>query len=234
MMRKFFHYFWSMIVHPKATIEELAQETSLRYAVVLVLFSLALTLFNLLLFAICGFDWLGTRRELPSPTYIGFFGRLSVGTDDYVTIFNFLINPLMALVGLTFIPGLAHLLAKIWRGAGTFEQMVNTLVFATGGPSIVISSVLNDMLLAGVLPNLLTGHPYAFTAAQTGEFGASVQTLWWVYMIGIYIFAKDAWAIALGTLAIRHIQKIPIWAAALIMLFGYTLWYYGMAGTFVR
>lgn len=234
MTRKFFHYLWGMIVRPKATIEELAQETTIRYAVMLVLFSVALTLFNLVLFVIFGFDWLGTRRELPSPTYIGFFGRLSVGTDDYVTIFNFLINPLMALVGLIFIPGLAHLLAKIWRGAGTFEQMVNTLVFATGVPSIVISSVLNDILLAGVLPNLLTGHPYAFTAAQTGEFGTSVQTVWWVYMIGIYILAKDVWTIALGTLAIRRIQKIPIWAAVLIILFGYVLWFYGMAGTFVR
>lgn len=234
MTRKFFHYLWGMIVRPKATIEELAQETTIRYAVMLVLFSVALTLFNLVLFVIFGFDWLGTRRELPSPTYIGFFGRLSVGTDDYVTIFNFLINPLMALVGLIFIPGLAHLLAKIWRGAGTFEQMVNTLVFATGVPSIVISSVLNDMLLAGVLPNLLTGHPYAFTAAQIGEFGASVQTLWWVYMIGIYILGKDTWTIALGALAIRRIQKVSVWAAALIMLFGYVLWFYGMAGTFVR
>jgi hypothetical protein len=234
MTRKFFHYFWGMIVRPKLTIEELAQETSICYAVTLVLFGLALTLFNLLLYAIFGFDWLGTRRELPNPTYIGFFGRLTVGTEHYVTLFNFLINPLMAMVGLVFIPGLAQLLAKIWRGAGTFEQMLGTIVFSTGVPSIVISSVLNDILLAGVLPNLLTGHPYAFTAAQTGEFGASIQTLWWIYMIGIYILAKDAWTIALGALAIRHIQKIPIWAAVLIMLFGYLLWYYGVAGTFVR
>jgi hypothetical protein len=200
----------------------------------LVLFGVALTLFNLLLYAIFGFDWLGTRRELPSPTYIGFFGRLSVGTEHYVTLFNFLINPLMALVGLVFIPGLAQLLAKIWRGAGTFEQMINTIVFSAGVPSIVISSVLNDILLAGVLPNLLTGHPYAFTAAQTGEFGASIQTLWWVYMIGIYILAKDAWTITLGAMAIRRTQKIPTWAAALIMLSGYVLWYYGVAGTFAR
>lgn len=234
MTRKVFHYFWGMIGHPKATIEELAQETSIRFAVALVFFGLALTLFNLLLYTLFGFDWLGTRRELPSPTYIGFFGRLSVETEHYVTIFNFLINPLMALVGLIFIPGLAQLLAKIWRGAGMFEQMVNTLVFATGVPSIVISSVLNDLLLAGVLPNLLTGHPYAFTTAQTGEFGATVQTLWWVYMMGIYIFVKDAWTITLGALAIRRVQKIPTWAAALIMLFGYILWYYGVAGTFVR
>lgn len=234
MTRKFFHYFWGMIVRPKLTIEELAQETSICYAVTLVLFGLALTLFNLLLYAIFGFDWLGTRRELPNPTYIGFFGRLTVGTEHYVTLFNFLINPLMAMVGLVFIPGLAQLLAKIWRGAGTFEQMLGTIVFSTGVPSIVISSVLNDILLAGVLPNLLTGHPYAFTAAQIGEFGASIQTLWWIYMIGIYILAKDAWTIALGALAIRHIQKIPTWAAALIMLFGYLLWYYGVAGTFVR
>lgn len=91
MTRKFFHYLWGMIVRPRSTIDELAQETSIRYAVALVFFGVALTLFNLLLFVAFGFDWLGTRRELPSPTYVGFFGRLSVGTDDYVTIFNFLI-----------------------------------------------------------------------------------------------------------------------------------------------
>jgi hypothetical protein len=234
MLRKFPHYFWGMIVHPKTTIDELGEEPSIRFALMLLLFELLLTLFNLLLFTLFGFDWLGTRRELPNPTYIGFFGRLRVDTENYVPIFNFVINPLMALVGLMFIPGLAQLISKIWKGGGTFEQMINTVVFATGVPSIVISFFLNDLLLGGVLPNLLTGHPYAFTAAQTGEFGPLVQTLWWVYMFGIYIFAKDVWSIALGALAIRRIQKIPTWAAAIIMLFGYVLWYYGVAGTFVR
>ncbi len=166
MTRKFLRYFWGMIVRPKATLDELALETSIRYAVMLVAFGLLLTLFNLLLFAFFGFDWLGTRRELTDPTYVGFFGRLRVGTENYVTIFNFVLNPLMALVGLIFLPGLAHLLNKIWKGQGTFEQMVNTIVFAMGVPSIVIANILNDMLLGGVLPNLLTGHPYAFTAAR--------------------------------------------------------------------
>lgn len=116
------------------------------------------------------FDWLGTRRELPNPTSIGFFGRLRLDTDHYVPIFNL----------------------------------------------------------------LLTGHPYAFTAAQTGEFGSWVQGLWWLYMIGIYILVKDVWTITLGTIAIHRIQKIPVWAGLMIMLFGYVLWYYGVAGTFVR
>ncbi|MEW5942051.1 MAG: hypothetical protein AB1750_20490, partial [Chloroflexota bacterium] len=206
----------------------------IRFAVMLVGFSLLLTLFNLSLFALFGFDWLGTRRELLNPTYVGFFGRLRVDTDNYIAVFNFVVNPLMALVGLAFIPGLAQLLSKLWKGQGTFEQSVNTLTFAVGVPSIVIANVLNDMLLGGILPNLLTGHPYAFTAAQAGEFGPFVQALWWIYILGIYILAKDVWCIALGALAIRRVQKIPTWAAILLALFGYALWYYGIGGTFVR
>lgn len=230
----FFRYFGGMIVHPRATLDDLARESSIRFAILLAIFGLLITLLNLLLFSFFGFDWLGTRRELSDPTYIGFFGRLQVNTDNYVPIFNLLLNPLMSLVGLIFIPGLAQLMSKLWKGTGTFEQMVNTIVFATVVPSILISSVFNDLLLGGVIPNLLTGHPYAFTAAQRGEFGSFVQILWWVYMIGIYILVKDVWTIVLGTLAIRQVQKIPAWAAVIIMLFGYVLWYYGVEGTFVR
>lgn len=53
-------------------------------------------------------------------------------------------------------------------------------------------------------------------------------------MIGVYILAKDIWTVVLGTLAIRQVHKIPTWAAMSIMLFGYLLWYYGVAGTYVR
>ena len=179
-----------MIVRPRSALDELAGEAFIRYAVLLVVFGLLLTLLNALLFSMLGFDWLGTRRELPNPTYIGFFGRLRVDTDHYVTIFNLLLNPLMALISLIFIPGLAQVASKIWKGTGTF--------------------------------------------AQTGEFCPLVQALWWGYMIGVYILAKDAWSVALGALAIHRIQKIPAWAAGIIMLFGYALWYYGIAGTFVR
>jgi hypothetical protein len=41
--------------------------------VTLVLVVLGLGYLNLLLFAVTGQDWLGTRRELLDPTYIGFF-----------------------------------------------------------------------------------------------------------------------------------------------------------------
>jgi type VI protein secretion system component VasF len=40
--------------------------------------------------------------------------------------------------------------------------------------------------------------------------------------------------VALGTLAIRRVQRIPAWSAALIMLFAYLVWFYGLGGTFVR
>jgi hypothetical protein len=58
MYRKFFRYVWGMIIHPIATLYELAKESSIRYAVMLAVLGLGLTLLNLLLFTIFGYDWL--------------------------------------------------------------------------------------------------------------------------------------------------------------------------------
>jgi hypothetical protein len=35
-------------------------------------------------------------------------------------------------------------------------------------------------------------------------------------------------------MAIRRTQRIPLWAAAAIMLLSYLLWFYGLAGSVVR
>ena len=69
---------------------------------------------------------------------------------------------------------------------------------------------------------------------MNGEFGPIVAALWNFYVIGIYSIAFDLWIIVLGTIAIRRVQGIPWWAAALISLFGYLLWWYGIMATFVR
>ena len=233
MVQELFVNIWGMVLHPKATIDALAQRRSIRPAVLLVLLVQALGWLNLALFTLLGQDWLGTRRELTEPTYVGFFGYLPVGTEHYVWIFFLLIAPLFALLGLVVVPGLAHLLSKLWRGQGSFEAMVNTLAFALV-PSLLIQSLFNDILLAGLPLNLLTGHPYAFTAALYGEFGTLWSTLTWAYMIGIYILGTGAWIVALGALAIRRVQSIPAWSAALIMLLTYLVWFYGLGGTFVR
>jgi hypothetical protein len=233
MLGELWRSLWGTITRPRATLDRLAQQSAIRPAVTLAIFALLVGWLNLLLFVVFGYDWLGTRRELLDPTYVGFFGQLRVGLEDYVPIYHGLISPLLALLGLAVIPGLAHVLSKLWRGQGTYEQMVNTLAYAQV-PSILVRSVINDMLLGGVPTNLLTRHPYAFTAAMNGEFGPAVATLWWVYMVGIYIFAVDLWVIVLGTLAIRRVQRIPWWASALITLFVYVLWFYGLAGSVVR
>ena len=232
-IRQLFDYVWGTLIRPKATFNELAQLSSIRPAVMLVILVQILSWLNVLLFTIFGQDWLGTRRELPEPTYVGFFGRLAVGTEHYVWIFFFVIGPLLTLLGLVVVPGMAHLLSKLWGGKGTFEQMVNALAFALV-PSILIQSLFNDMVLAGLPANWLSGHPYAFTAAMNGEFGSLWSTLIWGYMIGIYIIAVGLWVIALGAMAIHQVQKVPRWAAALIMSITYFLWFYGLAGSFVR
>lgn len=233
MVRKFFSYLWGIVIHPKDTIDELGQLSSIRPALMLVVLVQLLGWLNLVLFLIFGQDWLGTRRELPDPTYVGFFGRLPVGTEHYVSIYFIVIGPLLALLGLAVVPGIVQLLSKLWGGRGTFEQMVNVLAFAEV-PSLLIQSILNDMVLAGLPANLLSGHPYAFTAAMNGEFGQLWSTITWIYMIGVYIIGTGLWTVVLGTIAIVRIQQIPKWSAALIMLFTYILWFYGLAGTFVR
>jgi hypothetical protein len=233
MLRVAWRSFWGMLIRPRATVDTLAGQPSIRPAVLLVLSVLLLGWLNLLLFVAFGYDWLGTRRELVDPTYIGFFGQLRVGLAGYVPVFHLLVAPLLALLGLVVLPGLAQVLSKLWRGQGTFEQMVNTMVYAQA-PSILIRSVINDMLLGGIPANLLAGHRYAFTAAMSGEFGSAVSTLWWIYMTGIYISAVDLWVVALGTIAIRRVQRVPWWAAASIMLLSYVLWFYGLTGSVVR
>ena len=233
VLRKFLGYFWGMLTRPKTTLDELAGQTSIWPAVMLAGLSLVLTWLNLLLFIIFRQDWLGTRRDLLDPTYVGFFGHLPVGLEDYVPIFHLVITPLLSLLGLAILPGLVQVLSKLWHGQGTYEQMVNTLAYAQA-PSILIRTILNDMLLGGVPANLLTGHPYAFSGAMNGEFGPAVAAIWWAYMLGVYIVGIDLWIVTLGTVAIRRVQRIPWWAAALVMLFAYLVWFYGLAGSVVR
>lgn len=233
MLRQFLGYIWGMIVRPRTTLDELAQQTSIRPAVMLVIFVQLLAWLNWLIYTLFGQDWLGTRRELADPTYVGFFGHLPVVVEDYVPIFFFVVGPFLALLGLVVVPGLAQVLSKLWRGQGTFEQMVNTLGYAQI-PSLLIQTFLTDMVIAGVPANLLTGHPYAFTAAMNGEFGPFWVTVYWIYIIGIYIVGTGLWIVFLGAMAIHRVQRIPWWAATFIMLFCYILWFYGLAGSVVR
>lgn len=229
-MKQFFGYCWGVISRPRATFDELGRQSSIRPAVLLNIVVLCLAYLNYLLTIFSGSDWLGTRRELPHPTYVGFFGRLSVGQEQWVGIW-FTILPILTLLGLAAVPGLAHLLSKLWRGRGTFEGTVNALAFASL-PAILITS--GSELLFTVPANLISGHLYWWAAAMNGEFGPVVAAIWSFYVIGIYAIASDLLTIVLGTVAIRRVQGIPWWASALISLFGHVVWVYGIMATFVR
>jgi len=50
---------------------------------------------NYLLFTAFGYDWLGTRRELSDPTFVGFFGRMPIMLEDYLPVFFFVMMPLL-------------------------------------------------------------------------------------------------------------------------------------------
>ena len=229
-MKKFFGNIWGVIAHPRATFDELGRQSSMRPAIMLIIFTLSLAYLNLLLTLLSGSDWLGSRRELPAPTYVGFFGRLPVGQAKWVPIW-FTIFPILSLLGLAAVPGLAHILSKLWRGRGTFEGTVNALTFASV-PAILITS--GSELLFTVPANLISGHPYWWAAAMNGEFGPVVAAIWSFYVIGIYSITSDLLTVILGTIALRRVQGIPWWAAALISLFGHILWAYGIMATFVR
>ncbi|OGN95876.1 MAG: hypothetical protein A2Z71_01450 [Chloroflexi bacterium RBG_13_50_21] len=229
-MKQFFRYICGVIAHPRATFDELGRLSSIRPAVMLVIFTLSLAYLNFLLTTLSGSDWLGTRRELADPTYVGFFGHLPVGQDQWVPIW-FAIFPILSLLGLAAMPGLAHVLSKLWRGNGTFEGTVNALTFASV-PAILIGT--GSELLFTVPANLISGHPYWWAAAMNGEFGSAMATIWNFYVIGIYTISSDILTIVLGAVAIRRVQGIPWWAAGLVSLFGHVLWVYGIMATFVR
>jgi hypothetical protein len=93
-----------------------------------------------------------------------------VKSEHFVLIFFFMFGLLLALLWPVVLPGLAHVLSKIWRGQSRFEQMVNTLTY-TQVPSLLIQSFLNDWILTGIPVNLLFSQPYGFAAAMNGVFG---------------------------------------------------------------
>jgi len=229
-MKQLFGYIKGVITHPLATFDELSRQPSIRPAIMLILFTLSLAYLNFLLTVLSGSDWLGTRRELPDPTYVGFFGRLPVGQEQWVPIW-FTIFPILSLLGLAAVPGLAHISSKLWHGKGTFEGSVNALTLASA-PAILIGT--GSELLFTVPANLISGHPYWWAAAMNGEFGPVVAAVWSVYVIGIYTITCDILTIVLGAIALRRVQGIPWWAAAVISFFGHVIWVYGIMATFVR
>jgi hypothetical protein len=229
-MRQFVRYCWGTITHPGATFEALAAEGSLCWAILLAAVSLLQGWGNMALHAALGLDWLGTRPILTDPTYVGGFGQLKVGLDHWVPIFAALL-PLLGLFNLVIVPGVAQLMSKLWDGQGSFEQMVVVLTFATGVPALSIGAT--SEWLFSVPMSLLSGHAYWWVAAMEGEFGPLVGTVWNAYVIGVYATLQYAWAIALGSMAIRRVQRIPLWAATATMLASFGTWMV-IVTTFVR
>jgi hypothetical protein len=224
----FVAYGWGILVRPRATIDLLAAEPSVRWATIVVALSVVQVWGNMLLFAAFGFDWLGTRPMLPDPTYVGWFGYLRVSADQWVPVFAALM-PVLALYGLTIAPAVAQLMSKLWGGQGTFEQMVNVLVFATV-PSLVIGWL--SEWLTGVSLNLLTGAEYFYAAAMHGAYGTAVARLWTGYALAVYTIPW-VWGIALGIVGIRRVQRIPWPAATVTMLVAYGLHLF-VEASFVR
>jgi hypothetical protein len=230
MMRQFVRYWWGTIARPGATFEALAAERTPRWAILLAAVSLLQGWGNIVLHAAFGLDWLGTRPMLTDPTYVGGFGHLRMTLEHWVPVFAALL-PLLGLFNLVIVPGIAQLMSRLWDGRGSFEQMVTVLTFATGVPALTIGATSEWLFSAPM--SLLSGHDYWWVAAMAGEFGPVVGTVWNAYVIGIYATLQYAWAMALGSLAIRRVQKVPLWAAVVTMLVSFGTWMV-IVTTFVR
>lgn len=229
-MKQFLTFFWGTIARPRKTFDTLAAETTIRPAVIAVCLPVLSVWGNILLFAAFGFDWLGTRNDLPEPTFVAGYGLLQVGLEYWVPIFAALML-LLSLFSLILVPGTAHMFSKLWGGQGTFEQTVNVMAFATVVPNVVIGAASEWVF--GVPVNLISGHPYWWTAAMQGEFGQTASIIWNVYVLGFYIGVQWLWMIVLGAVAIRRVQRIPVWASILIMVIVLAIWQF-IGSIFVR
>lgn len=229
-MRQFIKYFWGTIVHPRATFDALAAENTIRWAMILACLPVLQVWGNMALHAAFGLDWLVTRPSLSDPIFIGGLGYLRIGLADWIPFYATVL-PLVVLLKLVIISGVAQLMSKLWHGQGTFEQMVSALAFATLVPSMVIEAT--SEWLFGVPMCLLTGYTNCWVAAMQGEFGSVVSRVWGLYVIGVYITFQYAWAIALGSMAIRRIQRIPVWTVILTMLIAFAISMF-LESTFVR
>lgn len=229
-MRQFVRYFWGIMRRPGPTFEALAAQSSLRWALIAASLGPLQVWGNMALHDVFGLDWLGTRPDLAEPTFVGGFGYLRLGLANWVPIFAALM-PLLFLLNLVVMPGVAQLMGKLWHAQGTFEQMVNTIAFAAAVPAMVIGAA--SEWLFGVPIDLLSGHAYWWTAAMHGEFGPYVATMWNFYVIGVYAAFQYGWIIALGAIAIRRIHRIPVWAAILTSVSGFAV-YMLIASVFVR
>ena len=220
VIRQFFHFFWGTIVHPRATFDMLASERTLRWAIIAAALPVLQVWGNVALFSAFGFDWLGTKPILADPTFVAGFGHWRVNRAGFVPVFVALM-PLLAWWSLLLTTGTALLIGKLWGGQGTFEQLITPLAFATAVPTITIGAT--SEWLFGVPINLISGHPYWWVAAMSGELGPTLGLIWNLYVFGVYFGINWAWQIALGTLAIRRVQKIPAWAAVVTMLVTFAL-----------
>ncbi|MEW6403522.1 MAG: YIP1 family protein [Chloroflexota bacterium] len=219
-MKQFIRHFWGTIVRPQVTFEALAVQRTVRWAVVASCLPVLQVWGNVALHAVFGLDWLGTKPLLANPTFVGGYGHWRVNLADWVLVFVTLM-PLLALLSLILNAGVAHLMSKLWGGQGTFEQMINTLAFASAVPSIMIGGV--SEWIFSVPMDLITGHPYWWAAAMQGEFGPVVGAVWNFYVLGVYIGLQWVWIIVLGSIAIRRIQRIPAWASVVTMLVAFAV-----------
>lgn len=219
-MKQFIRYFWNTIAHPRTNFDALAAQRTVRWAILVAVLPVLQVWGNVALHGMFGLDWLGTKPLLADPTFVGGFGYWRVNLANWVPVFVALM-PLLALLNLVLIAGVAQLISKLWGGQGTFEQMVNTLTFASVVPNIVIGGISEWVF--SVPMDLITGHPYWWVASMQGEFGPLVGAVWNFYVLGVYIGLQWAWIIALGSIAIRRIQRIPNWAAITTMVVAFAV-----------
>ena len=122
--RKFLHYCWGIIIRPVPTLKQLAAEASLSYGfAAYFLFGLLYGLFSLVVY-FCG--------HLPSGVLVNF-----IPAKIYYLWEAIFMIPVTMQIYMLF-AALAHLLAKLQSGQGSFEGTLSVLGFTYSIPLIVL------------------------------------------------------------------------------------------------
>ena len=214
-VRQVLHYFWGTVRRPSVTFAALAEKQSLFIGAAPMLAYMGLALVHNLIQALL-FGELGTRPLLADPTFVGGFGYLRITLQEYLvwgSVFWVVLNPLLWVV----LAGAAQVLARLWRGQGSFEANLNCLGYAFFVPLILIQST--SEWLFTIPPNLIVGTKFWWVEAMSGVYGPAVALVWNLFTIGIYSVATYTWILMLMVLAIRRTQglgRLPATVTAVV------------------
>lgn len=190
---KLFAYLLGVIFHPIPTFGKLlADRQRLRYAwSAILLISVGYALVDTALWAV---------GHTPNPEPF-----LRIPTGQYYFWLQF-ISLVLYVPCWVLAAASMHLLSKVFHGQGSFEDTLAIVGMGTAAAS-----------LTTLLPDLITS-----VLGVTGVVEQKVldQFLWGTVYLWLYLGIYTLLFVVLYVLAVRAVQKIPVWLAGLVGIFG--------------